>query len=76
MENFKTFGECSYNIFKQLLSNQVDNIHKRHLAKILRYLEDNGVDDSVVAFVKKEIGFYGNDIRYLILGLRGEEDGK
>lgn len=76
MENFKTFGECSNNIFKRLLSNQVDNIHKRHLAKILRYLEDNGVDDSIVAFVKKEMGFYGNDIRYLILALGSEEDGK
>jgi hypothetical protein len=76
MENFKTFGECSNNIFKRLLSNQVDNIHKRHLAKILTYLEDNRVDDSVVAFVKKEFGFYGNDIRYLILALGSEEDGK
>lgn len=76
MENFKTFGECSNNIFKRLLSNQVDNIHKRHLAKILRYLEDNGIDDSIVAFVKKEMGFYGNDIRYLILALGSEEDGK
>lgn len=76
MENFKMFGECSNNIFKRLLSNQVDNIHKRHLAKILTYLEDNRVDDSVVAFVKKEFGFYGNDIRYLILALGSEEDGK
>ena len=76
MENFKTFGECSNNIFKQLLTNHADNINKRHTAKILDYLEANNISDNIIGYVKKELTFYGNDIKYVLLALGGNGDGK
>lgn len=76
MENFKTFGECSNNIFKRLLTNQADNINKRHTAKILDYLEENNISSDIIGYVKKELTFYGNDIKYVLLALGSDGDGK
>lgn len=76
MDNFKSIGNSANNVFKQILFNHIDNIHNRHMARILGILEDNYVERYIVELVKKEVGLYGCDVKSIINAIGGKDDGK